>query len=184
MTERTVVKVPRAPGNLLFGIYFGLGVWAVFLSFACAMHFALAPRIDLGFPTAAGLAVAIVLVLHFAWLRYVRRGRAWAMILVCILYAPVTYAGLAGVYFWVSSLFPYPMRARLGEWGFWSLAIGAGALVLFLLVTNLCEPGLGAWLRLDGRCPQCREWRLGRVKKGQATRCPVCNTELVFQPAN
>ena len=175
--EQYVVEVPRGPGNLLFGVYFGLIAWLLGLWFVLALHLTYAKQFDMEFLIWGVAALAIVVGLHLLWLRHVKRGRAWAVILAFIFFAPLTFAGFVAVTFFL----PFPLRLQLGETGFWGLAIGVAAAILLLLVVNIVEPGLRQWLRINGRCPSCQRWLFGRHRPGTAVRCAECSAVIEFR---
>ena len=53
--------------------------------------------------------------------------------------------------------------------------------VLLLFVANLMSPGLRTWIKLDGRCPVCLNWRFARGKADTTETCAKCGAEIIFE---
>jgi hypothetical protein len=125
------------------------------------------------------LAVAIAVVLHVFWLNKMLAGRAWAIIAGYIAFLPVMSflcIGLAGL---MAALFSWA-----GPVGMAVAALIPFALSIVFLIANIMSPGLSEWLRVNGKCPNCRSWRFGRVsaKAGAELRCDRCGAHLSFVP--
>jgi hypothetical protein len=117
-----------------------------------------------------GLAVGCLL-----WPKALR-GHRWAVIAVYVLYLPSVLSAIL-----------LPLRVLMTGVAFAPLGTGVVlpmlAISLFLAVLfllNLWEEGLWAFVRLDARCPCCRSWRFGKIKRPCTLTCGGCGAKLEF----
>jgi len=97
-------------------------------------------------------------------------------------YLPSIFAGIYYLVFAGASVIAAVFHIARGEYQGLTLLIGV-ALALFMAIILLCnvwEKGLWDFVKLNGRCPVCRQWRFGRIKKPTTVTCGQCNTILEF----
>ena len=58
--------------------------------------------------------------------------------------------------------------------------LGISTLMSLCIFLNLWEKGLWEFVALNGRCPQCRTWRFGKVKQPCTIKCGDCGASLTF----
>jgi len=175
-----VIAVPRGPQNVRWVL-----LVVVYEFVVCG----LIGLVQVGLHAGSGVAawvlfalsglgvVGVALALHVLWLNRILAGRAWAVVLGYVAFVPAVWVGFALVaaFFLASALQHHP---------FLSVFVILGApfcFAGFLLLVNVMSPGLGRWIRMNGRCPQCREWLFGRVAPGISRTCPICGAAMQFE---
>lgn len=110
------------------------------------------------------------------------RGHKAAIIAVYALYVPLAVAGVAGLIIGSLALVAFVSDVARGRIeGVLGLIIAGASLIMgVLLLCNIFEKGLWAYVRLNGRCPVCKTWRFGRIKRPQTVTCGHCNSTLDF----
>jgi len=109
-------------------------------------------------------------------------GNRIAVGFVYAFYLPSIFAGIYYLVFAGASVIAAVFHIARGQYQGLTLLIGV-ALALFMAIILLCnvwEKGLWDFVKLNGRCPVCRQWRFGRIKKPTTVTCGHCNTILEF----
>jgi hypothetical protein len=115
--------------------------------------------------------------------RWALRGSRAAMVVMYILYLPIVLATLIGLGITVHG--GLGLRSNVpGEGGIapglWLVYGAILALLSVMVLLNFWEKGLWTFLSLDGRCPFCRVWHFGRIKRPCLVICPECGADLEF----
>lgn len=124
--------------------------------------------------SAAGLVVGNAVLWTWAL-----RGYRLAVLVVYALYLPLA---AWAVYFLATAFIDFlALIGRGPQAGLFAFSQGVLALVLaLLLLCNLFEKGLWTYVNLDGRCPVCKTWRFGRIRRPQTLKCGHCTATLEF----
>jgi hypothetical protein len=109
-------------------------------------------------------------------------GNKIAFIVLYTLYLPIIVSGIA--YLISAALMIASAIFHLAQGQYQGLALLIGAAVVFVMaiifLCNIAEKGLWKFVKLNGRCPVCRQWRFGRIKKPKTVTCGYCNATLEF----
>jgi hypothetical protein len=186
--QRIVVKLPYAIANMVLiqSLPFWILVIVGVLSFLSGFLMT-ASRADTDRALAAligsavcGLlgGVGLVILKRTLW-RWALEGYTSWVTLLYILYVIGIILGPFFVLAVAAFVFlPMALNTSIGGW-LWAAMIFCGLLWLLALM-NVFEGEIWTFARLDGRCPRCRQWRFGRIRRPQIVRCEHCGTELRF----
>jgi hypothetical protein len=190
--DRIVIALPYAIANMVFiqslpfwilGILGAIGFCYGFVVLGSVEAVGQAIAIWIGSAACVVLAVAGWFVLERVLWRWALEGRSTAITVLYVFHAvgivigPLLLLPIAAFVFLPAAI--NPSRGIV-----WLLApFVLGGILWFFALMNLFESEIWSFARLDGRCPRCRKWRFGRIRRPQIVQCAECGAELEFDRA-
>jgi hypothetical protein len=138
------------------------------------------PPEDMLLPSVLMFVIPLVAIPAWWWAlwRWALRGSYSAVLALYVIYVPhVAFAVLWALSGWVQA-----RRLIFAGGNIMAGLIATSILgvIAVTLIVNLFEDGLWDFAKLDGRCPACRKWRFGRVKRPLTKKCLSCGATLEF----
>jgi len=108
-------------------------------------------------------------------------GKLNSIILTYILYMPILLLFLLIIRNVAIETFFSVRTAAVGGWLTLFAAVVSAGIPTLCVVINLFEKGLVDFILLNGKCPACKIWEFGVVKKPCTKQCDNCNSILEFK---
>ena len=107
--------------------------------------------------------------------RWALRGYKIAVIVVYAIYIPFTFAILLAII----TVLLGPILRSTNQYA-WIIPSLLAAFFSLLLICNMFEKGLWEFINLNNRCPSCKRWRFGLIRRPVIVTCPECGISLEF----